>query len=224
MSIWGNPVLLGGSGGGGGGSTDPRTLLASWDFTGNSPLVDSVGGKTLTNYNSAISFSGSGAYFRANENSAQGLGSNQALQISLSDLLGSGASIAGCDIEIDTGKFTRYSYGTSNALRLFMATSGGNGFAYRQTSSTSTLGWSFYCGSWSSDYDPSPSIAYATVKISIAKDSSEVDTAYVNDFKLVESTVASLSTVATHISLGRTDATTVGGIYIRALRLYRRPT
>jgi len=222
MSIWGDPVLLGGSGGGG-GSTDPRTLLASWDFTGNSPLVDSVGGKTLTNYNSAVAFSSAGAFFSANSNKAQGLGQNQSLSISLTDLLGSGVSIAGCDIEVDVGSWERYAKGTSNAVRFIMVSSTlGYGFAYRQTSSTSTSGWSFWPGAWSSQYVISSAIEYSTVKLSIAADATESDTVYINNQKCVESTGASISTVATEVAIGQSNATCIGGIYLTGLRVYRR--
>lgn len=201
---------------------DPRTLLASWDFTGQTPLVDSVGGKTLTNYNNAVAFSSAGAFFSANSNTSQGLGQHQSLSISLTDLLGSGASIAGCDIEVDVGSWGRYTKGTSNAVRFIMVTSG-NGFAYRQTSSTSTSGWGFYQGAWGSEVIISSSIEYSTTKLSIAADSTENDQVYINGILVLESNLASLSTVATDVILGRSDGTCIGGIYLTGMRIYRRP-
>ena len=209
------------------GPIDTRTLLASWDFTGNSPLVDSVSGKILENYNDAVGFSASGAYFTANRNVKEGMGENQLLSISLDSLLGSGASLYGCDIEVDTGMFMKYEVGDQYALRFIMVTSG-IGFAYRQVSSISSCGWSFYNGGWSSNPDPNSAIAYSTVKLQVAADNNEHDAVYVNGFLLVESDLASIADPAQYIGLGRSPAgttssdTCIGGIYLRALRVYRR--
>lgn len=57
MSIYGNPIMIGGSGGGGG------TIIEDWDFTSATPLVGNIRGVILTGY--TLTFDSSGAIFDA---------------------------------------------------------------------------------------------------------------------------------------------------------------
>lgn len=246
MSIWGSPVYLGKTGAGGiivsktiteNGVYDAslegadgyspvtvkigadRTLLANWDFTGADPLIDKVDGKILENYNSAVTFSAQGAYFSPNVSVEQGLGQNQRLMISKADLLGDG-ELYGCDIEVDVGSFYKTEWGSFNAVR-FVMTNQSDGFCGQQASTVSSRGWSFYRGNWSEMHNPTLSFQNCTVKISVAT-AYTYDTAYIDGLEFVSNSRASLASAMTWLALGNSAATCIGGIYIKAMRVYRR--
>ena len=243
MSIYGDPVLLGGSGrsipktitengiyhaaADQADGYDPvtvhvgadRTLLADWDFTGADPLTDKIGGKVLENYNSSVTFSAQGAYFAANVNVEQGLGQNQRLMISKADLLGDG-ELYGCDIEVDVGSYYKTEWGSANAVR-FVMTNQSDGFCGQQASTVSSRGWSFYRANWSTLRNPTLSFQNCTVKISVATEYT-FDTAYIDGMEFVSNSRASLASAMTWLALGNSAATCIGGIYIKAMRVYRR--
>jgi hypothetical protein len=244
MSIYGDPVLLGGSGrsipktitengiyhaaADQADGYDPvtvhvgadRTLLADWDFTGADPLTDKVGGKVLENHNSAVTFSAQGAYFAANVNVEQGLGQYRRLMISKADLLGA-EQLYGCDIEVDVGSFHKTEWGSSNAVR-FVMTNQSDGFCGQQASSVSARGWSFYSiSNWSTKHNPTPSFENCTVKISVATENT-LDIAYIDGLDFVGNDRESIAASMTMLALGNSAATCIGGIYIKAMRVYRR--
>lgn len=212
-----------------GGGSDTRTLLAEWDFTGESPLIDKIGGKTLTNV--GVTFSSSGAYFRQNDSSAEyGLSRGIRLYIMLSDLLSSG-TLAGCDIEIDVGEWQKWALKSSDAARLLMVNRT-NGIGYRQTGNRSSSGWNIYDNAWTNSNIISTMIDFSTVKLSLASNESEYDTVYVNGNKVImdNTTGNRLASNISFIMLGGPDntettgvvETSVGGIYFKGMRIYRR--
>lgn len=205
---------------------DPRTLLASWDFTGSTPLVDSVSGKLLTN--NGITFSSLGAFFARYGNNGMGEGQKINLVISGSDLLGE-SNFYGVDVELDIGSWNKYyDTGTDYSIRLILVTSQ-NGLAYRGNQDNSLRGWSFYDVSWSSNRKRSPCIEFSKCKLSFAY-LNGVDEFYVNGFKVCENNTGNkLASSAEFLMIGAPTTapdtslgTCVGDIYIRALRVYRR--
>lgn len=203
-----------------------RTLLAEWDFTGETPLIDTVGGYTLANYNDAVSFSSGGAYFTPNVNENQGLGSNQELMISLANL--GISSLYGHDVEVDIGNFARVSRGSSNDIRFIKFHDNADYFfGIRQWDNMNTRGWMFYGRSgYSVLYDDTLKYDNCTLCLSLSGDNKDVDRAYVDGELIIAGATYPQGQSADQIGIGsKTVGGTsycIGGMYVKALRVYRR--
>ena len=162
---------------------DTRTLLASWDFKSETPLVDAVGGKELTNI--GCTFSSKGCFIpRYTGTSASGVGVGQgqkkSVYISLADLLSPVDTLYGKDIEVDIGAWNRYMEGTNNYATRLLLVKQGNGLVYRMTTTESTRGWGIYDTVWGSEYVRSSMIEFSTVKLQLADDDTGIDKVFVN--------------------------------------------
>ena len=199
------------------GTPDTRTLIAEWDFKGSTPLIDKIGGKTLTNYQNGVTFGENGAYF-APTDTYSGYSSNKGLNInSVLDY--------GYDVELDVSTPWKAGGSVSSHGRL-LGTGYGNGLVFRQSSYNY---FAIYSGGWLVPDGPCGTSLLTcidtpcTIKMSIRSSSNDSDYFYIGKNYKIQNTAADLLIASTGIAIGGgSSGAGIGGICFSSLRIYQR--